>query len=67
MHEFLSRECAGKDLETDFKHAGVWMGDNIIVTWDVDEGKFMWDNEVAMSNGVDSDMKSNAEKYTEKK
>ena len=67
MHEFLSSQYNDKELEPDFKYAGVWMGDDIVVTWDINEEKFIWDSEVAMSNGIDEEARHKAEKHTEKK
>ena len=67
INEFLRREFPGVDLDTDFKNACVWADDGAVVTWDIDEERFSWDDGVLQSAGMGSLNKESAEQHTQRK
>ena len=55
VSEYMRKKFADKDVDADFKHSSVWVGDWEVVKWDSSSEKFVWDEDNLEKAGVTID------------
>ena len=52
MTMYLTSKISGREIDADFKHASVWLGEDEIVKWDMDSEGYRWIDETIQKAGV---------------